>query len=52
MKGEKHMKKRVKPSWRSLTKGEKMGVILFYILGVIVIFGTIAAMYLKCPLFW
>lgn len=46
------MKKRVKPSWKSLTKGEKIGVLMFYVIGLGIIAKFIGTMYIGCPLFW
>lgn len=46
------MKKRVKPSWKSLTKGEKTGVIIFYAIGICIIAKFIEFMYLNCIFFW
>lgn len=46
------MKKRVKPSWKSLTLGEKIGVIMFYVLGIAIALGMIIIMYLQAPIVW
>lgn len=46
------MKKRVKPSWKSLTKGEKIGVLMFYVIGLGIIAKFIELMYLNCIFFW
>ena len=46
------MKKRTKPTFKSLTIGEKIGVIIFYILGITATFAIPAIMYLQAPLFW
>lgn len=46
------MKRDKKSKWQKLTLGEKTGVILFYIFGIIAIFAVITIMYLQAPLFW
>lgn len=46
------MKKRVKPSWKSLTKGEKIGVLMFYVITLGIFAQFIGIMYIRCPLFW
>lgn len=48
----KSMNKRKKPSWKELTIFEKIGVILFYILGIGVAIGIVILAYLSSPLFW
>lgn len=44
--------KKQKITWEKLTLGEKIGVILFYIFGIIAMFAVITIMYLQAPLFW
>lgn len=46
------MKKRIKPSWNSLTTGEKMGVLIIYLIGFGILAKILGMMYLSCPLFW
>lgn len=46
------MKKRAKPSWKSLSLGEKIGVIMFYVLGIGIALGMIIIMYLQAPIVW
>ena len=46
------MKKRVKPAFKSLTIGEKIGVIAFYILGILTMCAIPVIMYIQTPLFW
>lgn len=52
MRKVKSMSKRKKPSWKELTIFEKIGVILFYILGIGVAIGIVILAYLSSPLFW
>lgn len=46
------MKKRIKPTFKSLTISEKIGVISIYTIGIIAGIAELITLYLKCPLFW
>jgi len=46
------MKKRIKPSWKELTRLEKAGVITIYILGIMSMFAILMVAYLTVPIVW